>query len=92
MSVISYMLLSPGERKVLRSLTPMIKRDLKFLIVVGLPSSGADVFEFLVGGQGICDLVTRWLVTLSLLILEAIRGKRDLSEGQSEQSQMKHLE
>lgn len=92
MSVVSYMLLSPSERKLLRRLTPMIIRDLKFLVVVGIPSSGADIFEFLVGGQGICDLVTCWLVTRSLLILETIRGKGDLSEGQSEQSQTKHLE
>jgi len=56
----------------------MIICDLKLLVVTRLERGGANVSK--VGGQRLSDLVSRWRVTFSLFILEAIRSEGDPSE------------
>ena len=56
----------------------MIICDLKLLVVTRPERGGADVSK--VGGQRLSDLVSRWYVTFSLFILEAIRSEGDPSE------------
>jgi hypothetical protein len=59
----------------------MVVCNLEFLIIACLEPGGADASK--IRGQRLPDLVSSWRVTISLFILEAVRGDGEPSESES---------